>query len=290
MSDSTIYSIDATSPQWPALLREVPQKTQPKKLYIRGTLPPPDTLTAAIVGTRKPSAYGKEATRDIVTELARHNIAIVSGMALGIDSVAHKTALELGAPTIAVLGSGLDESVIYPKENTGLARAIVSAKGAVVSEYEPLQKPELWTFPQRNRIIAGIAKMIIVIEAGEKSGALITARLGAEYNRDVYALPGSIYNAMSQGANALIKDGASPITSIRDITAMLGVDIQQHQAPLPVLDTDESKIVRALHQELTIDDLIRTTNIAPHKALALTTSLEIRGIIKSTSAGTYRKV
>ena len=285
---SSIYKIDAQSPQWPELLHELPEKAAPKALFVRGELPPKDVLIVAIVGTRKPTTYGKDSAEELAGTLASRGIVIASGMALGIDTIAHKAALAAGTSTLAILGSGLSESVIYPKENIDLSREIAE-HGALISEYPENQKPELWTFPQRNRIIAGLAKAVIVIEAGEKSGALITARFATEYNREVFALPGQIKSAQSQGANALIKQGATPITSANDVLEGLGLDPEITTNERVPASEEEQKFLDTLDEERSIDDIIRRTRLAPHMVLAAASALELRGIVKS-SAGVYRKV
>ena len=285
---SSIYRIDPNSPEWPELLCELPEKARPKELFVRGTLPPKDTLIVSIVGTRKPTTYGRDMAEDIARTLTLRGIVIASGMALGIDTVAHQTALAEGTPTLAILGNGLSESVIYPKENLALSREIVESGGAIISEYKDDQKPELWTFPQRNRIIAGIAKAVVVIEAGEKSGALITARFATEYNREVFALPGQIKSAKSQGTNALIKQGAIPITSANDILEALGLAQDTEKIERESASEEEQKILDALDEERGLDDIIRQTQLAPNVILAATTALELKGMIKSTS-GLYRK-
>lgn len=289
MALPSIYSIERSHERWPVLLSELPEKAIPKKLYVRGSLPPADTLIVGVVGTRRPSNYGKDAAREIASSLARNNIAIVSGMAIGIDSIAHRAALETGTPTIAVLGNGLNEDVIYPKENIELARQICASNGALISEYEPTQKPELWTFPQRNRIIAGIAKAVIVIEAGEKSGALITARFATEYGREVFTLPGQIYNSMSKGTNSLIKQGATPITSLDDLLETLGLRAETKESVVGETP-EENAILAALEEELPLDEIIKKTHLAAGTVLAATTSLEIRGAIRALGGGMYRKI
>jgi DNA processing protein len=290
MGQPTIYSTLVHKKEWPELLLEVPAKTRPKQLYASGSLPPADALIVAIVGTRHPTAYGKDAAYEIARTLAKKRIVIASGMALGIDSIAHRAALETGTPTIAVLGSGIDESVLYPKENVELAKQIVASGGALISEYKSDQKPELWTFPQRNRIIAGIAKAIVVIEAGEKSGALITARFATEYNRDVFALPGQMYSKQSKGTNALIKQGAQPITSCDDILNALGIEPSVQEQNSYDANPEEQKILDALDEELPIDEIIKRTSLRANLVIALTSSLEIRGIIKGIGGGIYRKI
>jgi DNA processing protein len=291
MGETSIYSITASDSRWPSLLGELPAKAQPKKLYIKGTMPPSDALIVAIVGTRRPSPYGKDAATEITRVLAQRRIVIASGMALGIDSIAHKTALAEGAPTVAILGSGIDPRVIYPKENLDLAEKICASGGALISEYELDQKPELWTFPQRNRIIAGIAKAVIVIEAGEKSGALITARFATEYGRDVLALPGQIYSSQAQGTNILIKQGAIPITSPDDILQTLGFEIDAPREQNSELVTpEEENILSALNEEESLDEIIKASSLPASVVLAALTSLEIRGMIKSIGNGLYRRV
>ncbi len=286
---SSIYRVDSRSPEWPELLCEIPEKAKPKELFVRGTLPPKDALIVSVVGTRKPTLYGRDSAEEIASTLARRGIIIASGMALGVDTIAHKSALAAGTPTLAILGNGLSEKVTYPRENIALSREIVAAGGALISEYSEDQKPELWTFPQRNRIIAGIAKAVVVIEAGEKSGALITARFAVDYNREVLALPGQIKNSQSQGTNSLIKRGAIPITSPNDILEALGLETEIDKSGVAIAASpDEEKILSVLDEELGLDDIIRRTRLAPHVVLATTTALELRGIIKSSS-GIYRR-
>ncbi len=291
MGEASIYSITRNSEMWPELLGHVPEKAQPKSLFVRGTLPPPDTLIVAIVGTRRPTSYGKDMAEEIAKALCRRKIVIASGMAIGVDSIAHKVAIDEGVPTVAVLGNGLNEAVMYPQENRELSRRICNAGGAVISEYADDQKPELWTFPQRNRIIAGIAKAVVVIEAGKKSGALITARFATEYGRDVFALPGIITNPMAQGTNSLIRRGAYPITSPDDVLEGLGFEPETLTPGVGVeISEAEQTILDALDEELALDEIIKKTRMAASAVLATTASLEIRGIIKSVGGGIYRKV
>ncbi|MEK7631197.1 MAG: DNA-processing protein DprA [Patescibacteria group bacterium] len=287
--EPSIYSITSSHQSWPALLRELPAKAIPAALHIKGSLPSSDTLIVAIVGSRNPTRYGKDMTEEIARALARRGIVIASGMARGVDTIAHRAALDAGTPTIAVLGSGLSEKVIYPKDNIGLSREIATKNGAVISEYEPNQKPELWTFPQRNRIIAGIAKAVIVTEAGEKSGALITARYALEYGRDVLALPGQMTSPLSRGTNSLLKEGATPIVSIESIFEALGIETSE--APLDSANRSPSEraILESLAEELSTDQIIGRTRLTPQIVLADTASLEIEGMIKQTG-GVWRKL
>ena len=285
---STIYSIERDSDMWPQLLSETPDKAQPQRLYIEGSLPPSDALIVGVVGTRRPTSYGRDVAHEIAFTLASHGIVVASGLAIGIDATAHRAALEAGTPTVAILGSGISRSVLYPPQNQDLADA---AGGAIISEYEPDARPEIWTFPARNRIIAGIAHAVIVVEAGEKSGALITARFATEYGRDVFAIPGAITSDASRGTNALIKQGATPILSPNDILEALGIaSATARDTQNDNVSPNEEKILAALTEELPIDSIIKQTGLAAHIVLAATTELEIRGIIKGTGGGMYRRV
>lgn len=204
---------------YPRMLKEI--YVPPPVIYIRGNQEILNKPAVAVVGTRKATSYGIKATKEIVNELVKANFIIVSGLALGIDTIVHQTALKNGR-TIAVLGSSVDDKNIYPRENVKLANQIIKNDGVVISEYEPPFEATRYSFPQRNRIISGLSKAVVVIEAPRKSGALITARLALEQNRDVFALPGSIYSENSFGTNSLIKQGAHPITSIEEVIEILG--------------------------------------------------------------------
>lgn len=199
---------------YPALLREI--EDAPPVLYTYGKLTEADQFALAVVGTRNASTYGRQVTERLVTELAKGQVTIVSGLALGIDTIAHTAALEAGGRTIAVLANGLD--TIYPPTNRGLARRIVeSGQGVLISEYPLGVQPESGNFPVRNRIVSGLALGVLVVEAPEKSGALITADRALKQGREVFAIPGSIFSSRSTGVNKLIQDGARPVMDVRDI-------------------------------------------------------------------------
>lgn len=204
----------------PKCLFEIPHP--PKELYIRGTLPPKDHIYVCVVGSRKHTQYGKECCEKIIEGLKGQPVVIVSGLALGIDAIAHKAAIKAGLKTVAFPGSGLDDSVLYPRTNFNLAKEILKSGGCLISEFPPDMKAEIWTFAQRNRLMAGISKAVLVIEAEEKSGTLITARMATDYNRDVLAVPGSIFSSTSIGTNKLLALGATPVTSSIDILDVLG--------------------------------------------------------------------
>ena len=214
--------------EFPELLKEITDP--PKQLFIRGTFPnEKENKFLCVVGSRKYTPYGKEACRKIIEGLAGYPIVIVSGLAIGIDSVAHKTALEVGLKTIAVPGSGLDDSVLYPSMNKILAKNILEKNGALISEFEPTFKATPWSFPQRNRIMAGMSNAVLVIEAEKISGTLITSRLATEYNRDVLTIPGSIFSKNSEGPHMLLRTGATPITCAGDVLIALNIESEQNK-------------------------------------------------------------
>jgi DNA processing protein len=269
---------------WPEQLWETPEP--PEQLYIEGKLPDPEFIYLAVVGSRKFSSYGREACEKIIGELANYPIAIVSGLALGIDTIAHQAALANRLPTVAFPGSGLDRSVLHPHSNRRLADEIVAAGGALVSEFPPTYPAGLHTFPKRNRLMAGLAKATLVIEAGERSGTLITARLALDYNRDVYAVPGSIFSLNSTGTNKLIQQGATPVTSGYDVLQALGLasDIPA-QTTLPFTDLSplEKQIVELLAVEaLPRDELIMQLDLSTSETNSTLAVMEIKGIIKET--------
>ena len=207
--------------KFPKQLLEIPQP--PEKLYIKGTLPSPDSIFLTVVGSRKYTSYGKEACEKIISGLRGYNIVIVSGLAIGIDSLAHRAALEAKLKTVAFPGSGLHPSVLYPASNAMLARKIIQSGGALLSEFDEMFQVTPCAFPQRNRLMAGMSRGVLIIEAGERSGTLITARLALEYNRDVFTVPGSIFSQNSLGSNRLLTEGAIPVTSGQDILEHWGI-------------------------------------------------------------------
>jgi DNA processing protein len=270
--------------QWPPPLLEIPEP--PEQLYIEGALPDLNFIYLTVVGSRRLSSYGREACEKIISELAGFPIAIVSGLALGIDTIAHESALAARLPTIAFPGSGLDRSVLHPHSNHRLADEIVAGGGALLSEFDPTYPAGLHTFPRRNRLMAGLAKATLVIEAGERSGTLITSRLALDYNRDVYAVPGSIFSPNSSGTNSLIKQGATPITSGFDVLQALGLASEvpiQTSLPLADLSSLERKIVDLLSVEpLPRDILISEIALPTSETNSTLAVMEIKGLIKET--------
>jgi len=269
---------------YPKALREIP--FPPKKISVwskNGELPKTKHYLS-VVGTRRYSAYGEEILRKIIAGLAGHDFTIVSGMATGIDTIAHKSALENKIQTVAVLGSGISPTVLYPKQNLRLAEEIVSSGGAVISEYDYDMKATLWSFPQRNRIISGLSRATLVVEAPEKSGALITAKFALDQNRDVLAIPGSAFSTNSAGTNRLIKQGAALVESAEDVLQAYGIHLGVGH-PSGVSDTldlspGERQILDSMSEPRDIDSLIRMSKMPSHAAQSIIGLLEILGIIK----------
>jgi len=263
----------------PPLLREI--SDPPKQLYLRGSLPDSNIYTyITVVGSRKYTKYGKEVCEELIRGFADYPICIVSGLALGIDGIAHRASLKAGLPTVAIPGSGLSDEVLYPQTHLGLAREILSAGGGLLSEYEPNFKATVWSFPMRNRIMAGISKAIIVVEAEEKSGTRITARLATEYNRDVFAVPGSIFSASSEGANALLKEGATPALSSKFILEELGLITTSPIAENTDLTEKEKHILSLLKKPLERKELLKASQFPIQETNVLVSLLELKGVIK----------
>ena len=257
----------------------------PQELYLEGILPNlNEFIYLTVVGSRRVTRYGQETCESLIRGLSGHPLAIVSGLAIGIDTLAHKAALDANLPTIAIPGSGLDRSVLHPSSNRRLADRIVEAGGALLSELPPTAPAGIHTFPRRNRIMAGISKAILIVEAGEKSGTLITARLGLDYNREVGAVPGSIFSPQSHGTNQLIRQGATPITTSADLLEMLGFkpDINETKTlDFNLLSTAERTVTDLLTIEsLPRDELIRRLERPTSETNVLLATMELKGLIK----------
>ena len=296
--DSIIYRNDKN---FPVLLGEI--NDPPKKLFIRAkneekmntalaSLSNPNIKILCIVGARKYSSYGKEVTEKLIGSLSGYNICIVSGLALGIDSIAHRAALENGLQTIAFPGSGLHPSILYPPSHKGLAEEIVEKGGLLFSEFEMMQEGAPWTFPSRNRLMAGISHATLVIEAEKKSGTLITSKYATDYNRDVGAVPGPIFSSLSEGPHMLIRLGATPITCGDDLLEFLGYERKEGKSTLDFNDkTTNQKFLSLGEKERSIlqilkrgslnkDTLVREAGIEVQKINMLISFLEIEGYIK----------
>ncbi len=265
--------------EFPPLLREIPDA--PKTLYARGTLPPPHLKLLAVVGSRRYSSYGKQVVDYLLSGLASYPIGIISGLALGTDALAHEAALKYSLYTLAVPGSGLDPSVIAPATNRPLAARILEAGGGLLSEYSPFTKAATWTFPQRNRIMAGLTHATLLIEAGERSGTLITARLATEYNRELLAVPGDIFSHNSYGVHQFIKLGATVVTEPEDILYALRIEPEEVAAKtLPLLSPLETRVLQLLLEPKERDTLIRELGLPPDEVNQLLMLMEIAGYIR----------
>ena len=268
-------------PTYPRLLREIDDL--PPVLYIRGELTDDDQRSVTIVGTRKPTAYGKEAARHLSGDLASAGVTVVSGLARGIDGIAHRAALEAGGRTLGVMGSGLD--VPYPPEHAGLMRQMAE-NGAVISEYPLGTKPDARHFPRRNRLLSGLSLGTLVIEAPERSGTFSTIRSALEQNREVLCVPGSIYSPASALTNQMIREGAKLVMNAEDVLEELNLGAATaHQSPLPGLDEPVSGDEAAIYEVLNldpqhIDDLSRRTEIPVTRVMGALSVMELRGQVR----------
>lgn len=259
----------------PSQLLEIPQP--PKQMYLVGNMPIEGNKLLAIVGSRKYSSYGKEVCEKLITGLKGQPITILSGLALGIDSIAHRAALENNLQTIAIPGSGLDESVLYPTSHLNLAREIVERGGGLLSEYDPKFHATPYSFPQRNRIMAGLADAVLIIEAEKKSGTLITSRMATDYNKDVLAVPGSIFSKASEGPHMLIRLGATPITCVNDLLEALHLEPEQQSLNFEECTDDEIKILKLLGTPISRDELFEKADISIQELNSILMMLEIKG-------------
>lgn len=281
-----------TSGEFPRRLTELPTGQIPQQLHLRGQLPSPELKLLTIVGSRKYTSYGKQVIDHLVSGLQGYRIGIVSGLALGVDSLAHQAALDNGLYTLAIPGSGLDDGVLYPAKHKGLARNILAAGGGLLSEYDHDQRAADWTFPKRNRLVAGISHATLLIEAAEKSGTLITARLATDYNRELLVVPGSIFSRQHDGIHQFLKLGATPVTCATDILDVLHIDTKQSHQPTLTdttaeLSKDEISVLAALNEPRSRDELIRTLKLDTAKATQLLMLMELSGLLVQ-DAGKYR--
>ncbi len=271
---------------YPARLKEIDQP--PPVLYLRGEYLPDDLFAVAIVGTRKATPYGRQATEEIAAFLAANGITVVSGLARGVDALAHQTALKHNGRTLAVLGTGVDK--IYPPEHKALAEQII-ARGALVSDYPPGTPPEASNFPPRNRIISGLSLAVTVVEAGETSGALITAEFAAEQGREVFAVPGGIYAPQSKGANKLIQNGALPLLGVEDLMQALDIRRMGEQKTARKLlpaDETEARLLSALGGEPThIDEISARVQLPAAQVSATLALMELKGMVKQLGGMNY---
>ena len=275
-----------TDENYPRRLQELEQP--PPVLYMLGELTSEDEWAVAVVGTRRVTAYGRQVAEDIAGTLARNGISVISGLARGIDSISHQAALHAGGRTIAVLGSGLDR--IYPPENRRLAEQI-AAHGALISDYAPGTPPEASNFPPRNRLISGLSLAVVIVEAGQTSGALITAAFAADQGREVFAVPGNISSPGSKGTNRLIRDGAQPLLHPEQVLEALELTMVAEQRTARVVlpaDAVEAQLFEALGREpLHIDEIRSRTDLPIEKVTATLALMELKGMVRQVGGMQY---
>ncbi len=286
-----LASVGATAVTWddagyPKLLREVADP--PPVLFVRGTLTDADAWAVSIVGTRRATVYGREVTAMLAGELARNHITIVSGMARGVDAIAHQAALGAGGRTLAVLGCGVD--VVYPPEHRKLAQQIIE-NGALISDYPPGTPPDAANFPPRNRIISGLSLGVIVVEADERSGALITAEFAAEQGRDVFAVPGNIFNRTSRGTNRLIQQGAHIVLDVQSVLEELNLnmvaDRVEVEAAVPENDTERAILAYLSHEPTQVNELVRALEMPVADVTAALALMELKGLVRQATGTSY---
>ena len=294
LEEAGVRAVTWHDPDYPSRLKQI--DGLPPVLYVKGALIPDDERAVAVVGTRSPTTYGREAAAALTGDLARCGITIVSGLALGIDGIAHRTALDQGGRTIAVVASGLD--IVYPKDHAGLFGRIVE-QGAVVSEYPLGTRPDPRNFPRRNRMISGMSLGTLVVEAGEKSGAGWTVYHALEQNREVFCVPGSIFSPASRMTNRLIQEGAKLASSHIDILEELNLRAVSHQIEMrlaedlpPSPDADgEAGLLRCLnHEPMHIDDIQREASLPVALVGSLLTMLELKGLVKQVGGMNYVRI
>ena len=281
-----ISVIIQTDEEYPRRLREIEQS--PPVIYMLGDLTAEDEWSVAVVGTRRVTAYGRQVAEEVAGTLARNGITVVSGLARGVDSISHQAALDAGGRTVAVLGSGLDR--IYPPENRRLAEAI-TANGALISDYAPGTPPEASNFPPRNRLISGLSLAVVIVEAGQTSGALITAGFAADQGREVFAVPGNITSPGSKGTNRLIHDGAQPLLNPEQVLEALELTMVAEQRTARVVlpaDAVEAQLFDVLGREpLHIDEIRTKTEIPIEKVTATLALMELKGMVRQVGGMQY---
>ena len=282
----TVITLDDAD--YPRMLALIP--APPPVLFVKGEVIPDDTVAVAIVGTRRLTSYGREVAGRLAGELAEAGVTIVSGLARGIDAVAHQAALRAGGRTIAVMGSG--PNVIYPPEHRQLAGQIVE-HGALVTDYPPDRKPDATYFPARNRIISGLSLGVIVVEAPSRSGALITTDFAADQGREVFVVPGSVLSGASAGCHRLLREGARPITCADDVLEDLHLGRRKEQAAvqqaLP-MDEGERKLLALLTAEPQhVDEVAAAARLPIAEASALLLTMELKGLVRNLGAQHYAR-
>jgi len=272
-----ITKITRDDPRYPPLLSKITDP--PQELFVRGNIELLSSACFSVVGSRDITDYGRRALQEVVTPIATH-FTIVSGMALGADACAHIAALEARRPTIAVLGGGVDDESVYPRSHISLAHRILESGGCIVSEYPPGEQPRPYYFPARNRIVVGLSCGVLIAEAAQKSGTMITARLALDYNRDVYAIPGSIFSKLSAGTNELIQQGAAMVLAARDILSVYNIESSDEKIS-PTLSKTERPIFDLIAKNsCSLAEIVALSGKSAQEVMITVTDLELRGVIK----------
>jgi DNA processing protein len=273
-------------PNYPKLLHQI--SDPPPVLYVRGSLSQEDEYAVGIVGTRQASVYGRQVAEMLAGDLAHSHVTVVSGMARGIDASAHLASIKSGGRTIAVLGCGVD--VIYPPENRALAQDIIQ-HGALISDYPPGSQPDALNFPPRNRIISGLSLGVVIVEADQRSGALITADYASQQGRDVFAVPGNIFNRSSRGTNQLIHDGAKMVLSVKDVLEELNLGMVESyvaaQQVVPENDVERALIAHMSHEPVLTDELIDAVDLPTEVVTSTLAMMELKGMVRQANGTSY---
>jgi DNA processing protein len=286
-----IHNLDITvltweDPTYPRRLKEIDQS--PPVLYLRGEIKEDDLWAVAVVGTRRVTAYGRQVAIEIASSLARNHVTVISGLARGVDGIAHMATLQAGGRTLAVMGCGVDQ--VYPSEHRSLAEKLMNS-GALLSDYPPGTPPEASNFPPRNRIISGLSQAVIVVEASEQSGALITAAFAAEQGREVFAVPGQLNAPQSKGTNRLIREGAHLFMDVQDVLEILNMSLagekQLARVVLPA-DANEARLVNLLSREpLHVDEIRSQVGLPIETVSATLTLMELKGMVRQVGGMRY---
>ena len=282
-----VQALTWATPAYPGNLLNI--AAPPPVLFAKGSLAEADQWAVALVGTRRATAYGREMARELAAGLAASGVTVVSGLARGIDAAAHRAALDAGGRTIAVMGCGIDR--VYPPEHRDLAHAIVAGQGAIVTDFPLGTEPSSANFPARNRLISGLSLGVLVIEAGERSGALITARFALEQDREVFAVPGNVNSPVSVGTNRLIQQGAKLVMGVEDILEELNLRMASEQAAAQVVLPDSAEEAALLSQlstqPLHVDDLGRLTGMPSYLISSTLTLMELKGMVQQVGGMNY---
>jgi len=290
LADAGVRALPRFDAAYPQRLAEI--SNSPPVLYVKGQWLPKDEWSVSVVGTRRATAYGRQAAGELTRGLAANRVTIVSGLARGIDGIAHRAAIEANGRTVAVLANGLDS--VYPLEHAGLAEEIVE-QGALITDYPLGTKPRSEFFPRRNRIISGVSLGTLIIEGDYKSGAMITTRLATEQNREVFAVPGSIFSAESRGPLSLLRDGATPVSRAKDVMealnlTMVGAQMDFGRAAPPEKPEERALMGAPTRDPSHVDEIVRVSGLAAKEVSATLALLELKGLVRKVGSMQYVRV